>query len=101
MMIGIALLAHSSLADDEITVLGRPDRNAHFLVCYTGSLMLTGLAAGSGATKTEAFVFSAGTMMGVGLLKELSDTYVSGGDLRSDLLGALLGAGTGLLVFHF
>ena len=100
--LGFMLLVCSvAKADDYNFSWREEDKLAHLGISYFGSFCFSAITSDYTKDRWAGMAYGGGTMLGLGVLKELTDDHVSVGDLKADILGVVLGAVSSQLVFKF
>ena len=98
------LLISQLHADWNVAEWWTPDKREHFNYSFLISSSIYGIVKNQKKRTTlDAFIYSIGTTLLIGWLKEQNDGFTNGvkevGDIDADALGAILGATTMFFVY--
>ena len=105
LLLAILLLSSQLYADWDVQEWWTADKREHFNYSFLISSSIYGIVKNQKKrTHLDAFIYSVGTTLLIGWLKEQSDGFGDGdkemGDMDADALGSILGATTMLLVYQ-
>lgn len=101
----IVLITYSYTEDWNVATWWTTDKREHFNYSFLISSSIYGIVKNQKKRTTlDAFIYSIGTTLLIGWLKEQSDGFGNGvkevGDIDADALGAILGASTMFFVYQ-